>query len=338
VELVRLDGSEELLQSGFWGSFKASHGWTPLAFEVHAGSAAFGLLVLLRRLGRLFHIAYVPFGPTYDPREGRGGLLRSLAAALRPHLPCTTLFLRFDLPWEKTGESPGADAGSPRKTADDIQPAATVIVDLTPSEDQILSAMKEKTRYNVRLAAKKGVAVREGTDADMDAWYELYRETGRRDRIAIHSKAYYAALFSCARRYEGRAPVVKLLLAEGGGRLLAGNIVLFWRDSSVYLTGASSGEMRNLMPTYALQWEAMKMAKAAGCASYDLYGVPPSPDPACPMSGLYQFKTGFSNRIVSRWGTWDVSFLGFPYALYMAAEKARMFFFRRLRKRARGSP
>ena len=95
----------------------------------------------------------MPFGPAFDPGSGRGALLAGLADRLRPHLPRGTFLLRFDLPWAKGGESP-AGPGL-RKAADDIQPPATVIVDLRPDEERILAAMKPKTRYNVKLAEKR---------------------------------------------------------------------------------------------------------------------------------------------------------------------------------------
>jgi lipid II:glycine glycyltransferase (peptidoglycan interpeptide bridge formation enzyme) len=198
--------------------------------------------------------------------------------------------------------------------------------------------MKSKTRYNIRLAAKKGVAVSEGQIGDMDAWYALYRETSRRDRIAIHAKSYYADLFREARGYGGAAPRVMLLLARTEGELLAGNIVILWKKSAIYLTGASSGDKRNFMPTYALQWEAMKAAKDAGCTAYDLYGVPPRPDPDHPMYGLYQFKTGFCEKVLERWGTWDVPFRPVGFRVYLGIEAARLFFFRVMKKRALRSP
>jgi lipid II:glycine glycyltransferase (peptidoglycan interpeptide bridge formation enzyme) len=264
-------------------------------------------------------------------------MLAALAAALRPHLPRGTFVLRFDLPWEKGGESPAAAGGpgtlSVRKAPNDIQPPSTVLVDLRPSEEGILAAMKPKTRYNVRLAARRGVAVSCGTEADFDRWYELYRVTSRRDRIAIHSRLYYADLLSHARLYGGASPRVELLLARRGGELLAGNIVILWKHTAVYLTGASANEHRNLMPTYALQWHAMRLAREAECRVYDLYGIPPLPDPGHPMYGLYQFKTGFSDRVLRRWGTWDVPYHSLPFLLYSSAEAARMAFFRGMRKR-----
>ena len=332
--LAALDASPELLQSGFWGHFKGAHAWTPLAFSVRAGDASFGLLVLTRRLARLFSIAYVPFGPTADPVSGRGGMLVALARALRPHLPAGTLFVRYDVPWQKTGEAPAAPGAV--KAASDMQPASTVVVDITPPLDDVLGAMKSKTRYNIRLAQKKGVRVAEGGAGDLDRWYALYTETSRRDRIAIHSRAYYRGLFDAARCYPGARPRVALLLATHEGDFLAGNIVAFWKDRAAYLYGASSGAKRNLMPTYALQWEAIRLAKEAGCTSYDLFGVPPLPDPGHPMFGLYQFKTGFNETVLERWGTWDVPLKPMAYAGYRAAEAARMFYYRTLKKKLPG--
>ena len=132
-----------------------------------------------------------------------------------------------------------------------------------------------------------------------------------------------------------QAPAVKLLLARHEGDLLAGNIVLFWRKTGIYLTGASSNEKRNLMPTYALQWEAIRQARAAGCETYDMYGIPPARDPGHSMSGLYQFKTGFSERVLERWGSWDVPTRPLLAAAYGAAEAGRMYWHRTLKKRMR---
>jgi lipid II:glycine glycyltransferase (peptidoglycan interpeptide bridge formation enzyme) len=341
VELSRLDVSEELLQSGFWGWFKQAHGWKPIAFSVEVRGvrvpAAFGLLVLVRGLARVFSIAYAPFGPSLDPETDRAEMLSSLARAVRAHLPKTVLFLRFDLPWQRSGEAPGGARLRPRlvKSASDMQPASTVIVDLVPDLDRVLASMKSKTRYNIRLAEKKGIELREAGAADFDAWYALYEETARRDSIAIHSRAYYQGLLEGSSAYPGARPIVKLLLAAHEGDLLAGNIVAFWRSRAAYLYGASSGHKRNLMPTYALQWHAMRMAKAAGCATYDLYGVPPTPDPGHAMHGLYQFKTGFSQGVLERWGTWDAPYRPGLYAGYRAAEALRMLWHRGLKKRLR---
>jgi lipid II:glycine glycyltransferase (peptidoglycan interpeptide bridge formation enzyme) len=140
-------------------------------------------------------------------------------------------------------------------------------------------------------------------------------------------------LLKSAREYAGRAPTVQLLLAWHDGDLLAGNIVAFWKNRAAYLYGASSGAKRNLMPTYALQWEAIVRAKALGCVRYDLFGIPARPSPEEPMFGLYQFKTGFSDCVLERWCTWDVPFRPVLYALYRAAEVVRMLYYRKIKKR-----
>ncbi len=334
VPLTELDGSPELLQSGFWGSFKERHGWKARGFRVRAQGADFTLLVLSRELAAGLTIAYVPFGPTHDPGPDRGAMLSGLAQALRPHLPRLLFALRFDLPWARCGDAP-ISPGAPRpvKAPHDMQPASTVIVDIAPGLDAVLAGMKSKTRYNIRLAAKKGVTVEQGNSDDLEAWYAMYQETSRRDRIGIHSRAYYGDLLEAGRAYAGARPDVRLLLARHERGLLAGNIVAFWKQKSAYLYGASSNEKRNLMPTYALQWAAIRLAREAGCTTYDLFGVPPVADPRHPMFGLYQFKTGFSESIVQRWGTWDVPCRVLPYAGYRVAEAMRMYYYRRLKKR-----
>jgi lipid II:glycine glycyltransferase (peptidoglycan interpeptide bridge formation enzyme) len=226
------------------------------------------------------------------------------------------------------------------------------VIDLDSEEDALLKAMKSKTRYNVRLAAKRGVGVRVAEFGELPRWYEIYEETSRRDRIAIHSEAYYHRLFEIVGAGAdgtdnsggggnpggsggGGSPRLLLYLAEHDGQLLAGNIVLEWDKTATYLYGASSGLRRELMAPYLLQWEAMRQAMARGCARYDLFGIPPTPDPKHPMHGLYRFKTGFGGRILHRLGAWDYPFASGRYAVYRAAEGLRDYYYKVIRKRGR---
>lgn len=357
------------MQSAFWARFKQQFDWSPHFFTV--GSSAPGtsasplspLLVLTRRLSPGAQIAYVPHGPEAPQLVAAGeagaggggaadaaiGVLAELAAGVMVQLERRPLFVRFDVPFEEA-----ATDGLVRAPTD-IQPPSTVIIDLRQEEEVLLGAMKSKTRYNVRLAGKRGVEVREGrvrapaareaTEGalggagapgaepadDLDRWYELYRETAARDRIAIHSAAYYRALFDTAAVYP--AVDLSLLVAEHEGELLAGIIVLRFGGTATYLYGASSNRKRNLMAPYALQWEAMRRSRAAGAAHYDLFGVPPADDPGHPMHGLFRFKTGFGGRILHRAGGWDYPARRAGYALYRAAERARTFYYKRIRKR-----
>jgi len=307
-------------------------GWKANAFDCRHGSGSFALLVLVRSLPLGQRLAYVPHGPeTPEPAEGREAFLTALARALRPHLK-GCLFVRFDLPWGSWSRMP-ADlkrGGGLSKAPVDIQPPDTVILDLAYAEEALLAAMKAKTRYNISLAAKRGVEVEEGTLEDLPAWYSLYRETARRDRITLHSFDYYREQFLLASRV--RSPELKLLLARYRGELLAGIIVALHGEEAVYLYGASSDARRNLMPSYALQWEAIRLARRRGCCTYDLFGIPPSEDPAHPMHGLYRFKTGFGGRILNRLGCYDYSYSRAGCAIYRQAEKARALYYQRLRK------
>lgn len=358
--LEALDGNRALLQSRFWAQFRRQFGWQAQAFRCRYREASFILLVLTRPLPFGLRLAYVPHGPEVsEPVQEREHFLVELSRALQPHL-AGCLFLRFDLPrggWApENPPAPLEPGGGLWKAPMDIQPPSTVILDLAASERQLLAGMKTKTRYNIRLAEKKGVRVEQGSISDLEQWYALYRETARRDRITLHSYAYYRRLFElaagtpgpgsrqasteaadppavgCARGASAPAPELHLLLARHEGELLAGIILAMRGDSAWYLYGASSGRKRNLMPSYALQWQAIRLARQRGCRSYDLFGIPPADDPAHPMHGLYRFKTGFGGRIFNRLGCYDFAYRSALYGLYRVAERARSLYFRKLRK------
>jgi lipid II:glycine glycyltransferase (peptidoglycan interpeptide bridge formation enzyme) len=318
------------------------------------------LLLLVRRLAGGFCFAYVPHGPEPDvPESDRAAFLTVLSRELRPLLPRRCVFIRYDLPWHTLEPIPEKDPGSGPRAAGiasplvgrplvgrplwravaDVQAPDTVLIDLLPDEDAILAAMKPKWRYNVRLAEKKGVVVEQAGMEAVHEFYELYRATSMRDRIALHPEKYYARLFSLAAelRAAGVAgtPDIRLWIARFDGKALAAIVTLFRGESAVYLYGASSDENRNLMPAYALQWNAMRAAKAAGCERYDLFGIPPTDDPAHPMAGLYRFKTGFGGMLAHRAGSWDFPLRGLAYAVFRFVEKARAWWFKDLMKKLR---
>lgn len=354
------------LQSAFWSAFKAGFGWRSLAFRL---SCDFGrgprveteLRVMLRSLAGPLCFAYLPGGPALDPGpELRAELLAGLGRALRPRLPPSCLFLRFDPPWCEVEEPRGdeeegeAEAGAPslrpvvrpllgaplRKAGTDVQPPDTVLLSLEGSEEELLAGMKAKWRYNIRLASKKGVEVAEEGRAAVPLFYRLYEETAKRDRIAIHPQGYYEGLFDLAAApgsspsaAEGPRPDLRLWVARHEGEALAAIISLHYGETATYLYGASSDEKRSLMPTYALQWAAIRAAKAAGCLRYDFYGIPPREDPGHPMAGLYRFKTGFGGRILHYAGSWDLPLRPLAYAAWRAAEALRALWFKDLKKR-----
>ncbi|GHV15916.1 peptidoglycan bridge formation protein FemAB [Spirochaetia bacterium] len=354
VDLAQCDIAASFLQSGFWGSFKAKFDWTARGFRVEwpadAGSALSGvtlhLLVMSRPLAPGISFAYVPWGPelpatvtapgeaaqdTAESAQIRQTAVEAIAWKLRPFLPKNTAFIRFDPPWYYA-EDPNTPQAIPiapslekpfTRAAADVQPPDTVIVDITQTEEGILVGMKEKWRYNIRLAGKKGVQVRRADAAELPVFYRLFRETARRDGIAIHSIDYYQTLFAHSREYVPAGQETRLYIASHEGEDLAAIITLFRGQEATYLYGASSDRKRNLMATYLLQWQAMRDAKAAGCLRYDLFGIPPNDNPDHPMAGLYRFKTGFGGMIIHRPGSWDYAYRPMARLLFTAAERLR---------------
>ena len=283
--------------------------------------------------------------------------LSELAAALKPELPKNTIAIRFDpdvsfrTPEDRDLFNYGmkmvsyADRLKLRKNSVDIQPPDSTLVDLTGTEEEILEKMHSKWRYNIRLSERKGVTIHRylGNDINLsekiDKFYELTKITNARDGNASHAKAYYADLIksSAEEISKGRdVPVISLYIAEHEGEEIASIMTLFSHDEAIYLYGASSNNKRNLMPNHLLQWTAMKDAKAYGSKYYDMYGMPPEgKDENHPMHGLYMFKANFGGKNIHRTGSWDIP-LKVIYRPYIAAEKLRAFWHKKVIKKLKG--
>ncbi|WP_322480983.1 lipid II:glycine glycyltransferase FemX [Thermogemmatispora sp.] len=294
-----------LLQSWGWGELKAEAGWRPLRLalcECSSGRIVAAAQVLCRGAARLphwcGHLAYIPRGPVLDwsHEECCKAFWMALHRWLRPR---GALALRLEPPLlADTAEGEAAARfllASGFRPVRTIQPLRTIMVDLRADETTLLSRMKEKWRYNLRLAARRGVKVREAqTLEDVRAWYELLKITAARDGFGIHRYEYYEhAWLILAPRNQ-----LDLLLAEYEGRLLAGIFVGRMGREALYLYGASSNELRQLMPNYLLQWEAMCRARAAGAIRYDLWGIPETEDEHEPLAGVYRFKRGWGGEVV----------------------------------------
>lgn len=333
IELSELPKNNNILQSSFWGELKEDFGWISYSFDFN-GTA---LLVLVRKIFGRYSIAYIPHGPQFLQQDQTGFKLRDMGMEIKKSLPPGCFAVRYDLPSGICQVTPVLFNMGPelKKAPSDIQPPDTVIISLNEDEENILGRMKSKTRYNIRLSFRKGVVVhRAGVEA-LDDWYRLYEETALRDRIAIHSKAYYRKIFelSGGESGPGERPEIVLFNAVYNDQILAGIIIACYGSRATYLYGASSNEHRNLMPSYGLQWEAIKYAKEKGCTEYDLFGIPPENDPDHPMSGLYRFKTGFGGDILHRPGCWDLPLKPVIYRVYRVAESARTFYYKKIRKR-----
>lgn len=313
-----------LLQSWAWGDLKNRFGWT--ARRVCLGDAA--AQILFRRLPLGFSIAYIPKGPVVDWTKSDlcHALFSTLHAEAKKH---RAVFLKVepDLALESAhsgSASPLAAVnfltGAGFTFANTIQPRTTLVVDISGNETAILAAMKQKTRYNIRLAEKKGVTVRQGSAADLTVFYHLALVTARRDGFGVHSPDYYQAA------YELFAPDrCALLIAEFEGEPLAALMAFRQGQAAYYFYGASANEQRHLMAAYLIQWAAIRWAKSQGCTRYDLWGIP-NADLATleaefeqrhdGLWGVYRFKRGFGGQWARSIGAFDYVYNPLFYQLY----------------------
>jgi lipid II:glycine glycyltransferase (peptidoglycan interpeptide bridge formation enzyme) len=198
------------------------------------------------------------------------------------------------------------------ESAEQIQFRNTVLVDLHGDEDALLGNMKQKTRYNIRLAERKGVRVRAGGPQDFPLLYRMYAETSLRDGFVIRPQDYYECVWSIFMQ----AGMLEPLIAEVDGEVLAAVMVFRFGSRAWYLYGMSRDQHREKMPNYLLQWEAMARARAAGCQVYDLWGAPERFEDSDPLWGVFRFKEGFGGRVARYLGAWDLPDNLWMYRLY----------------------
>ena len=295
-----------LLQMGEWGELKGGFGWKP----VRILSENIGVQILFRKLPLGLTIGYMPKAVdsgqwTVDSekfwhevdlicKKNNAVFLKIEPDAWIEEFQLST-FQPFNLPTFQPFNLPTF-----KPSPHNIQPPRTIIIDIKDSEENILAKMKPKCRYNIRLAEKKGVTVRAW--GDVEAFHQMILVTGGRDNFGVHSKEYYQ------RAYDLFHPkrICELLVAEYEGKPLASLMVFANGKRAWYVYGASNNEERNRMPTYLLQWEAIRWAKSKGCEEYDLWGVPDEDEDTLESQfesrhdnlwGVYRFKRGFGGAL-----------------------------------------
>ncbi|GGF21327.1 lipid II:glycine glycyltransferase FemX [Echinicola rosea] len=343
-----------LPQTPFWAKVKNKQGFKPNGFRLTVSKELLepdasssqqleeDLLILIKDIGEGHCFAYVPYGPKLEPRfEHQGLFLEKLSESLKPHLPETCVFIRYDLLWENqwAGEeefydSQGNWQGPPsaqtqefrvnfntdhwnlRKSPGDALPKNTFFLNLDRGSDELLYEMRYNTRYNIRQASKKGVEVREHGVDKLDDWYALYEETALRKGITYQTKDYFLDLFA----HQDEEVRVCLLMASHEGQELASMLLVLSHKRATYLFGASASDKRQAMASYALQWEAIKRAKEFGCEAYDMFGCAPNLDRSHPLHGVHLYKKGFGGQLFHRMGCWDYPFKDGEYEMFKAQE------------------
>ena len=194
-------------------------------------------------------------------------------------------------------------------------------LDLTKTESELLAGMKQKTRYNTRLAEKKGVTIIEdNSQAAFDEYWWLTEETTKRQGFYAHTRKYHQAMFLTLRQ----AGMAHLFKAVHEGKTLVTWIVFILNGIIYYPYGASTRDDRNVFASNLLMWEVIKFGKNNGCKLFDMWGSPgPSPKPSDPWAGFHRFKEGYGAKLVEFVGTYDLIINPLLYWPYRIGEEVR---------------
>ncbi|MGI6374316.1 MAG: lipid II:glycine glycyltransferase FemX [Patescibacteria group bacterium] len=319
LKILNQSIDSELLQSSYWQELVKSDGeegeiWGLLAGEAIVASA----LIIKKQIISKFHYYYLPRGPWGAPDK----VVKLLTELDR--LKSSAIFWRLE-PVSQTIIEALRSAKNFKyliKTID-WQPSQTWLLDLRKSEAELLAGMHSKTRYNLRLAKRKGVVVTEGTEADLDEFWRLLKATGGRDGFRLHPKTHYQNLL--------KLEPLKLFIARHQGQAIAGGLFSFFGERVTYLHGASDYQARSLMAPQLLQWSVILKAQKLNqerqntdnqlFKDYDFYGIDKQRWP-----GVTRFKLGFGGRARNYPGTYDLSNKYLSYQVYKLFRQLRRLF------------
>ena len=313
-----------VLQSPAWGELKSQFGWES-CWVIHG---KLGAQVLFQQIPLGYQVAYLPLGPISAGGDVFShpdwiGFQQDLDDLCRSR---KAVFLKIEPDcWQDDAKGMFPPDGY-KLSPQSIQPPRTILISLAESEDEILARMKSKTRYNIRLAEKKEISIRQIDN--IEPFYGLLENTSDRAAFGIHTKEYYRKAFELFQA----SGECQLFLAEYQGLPLASIMVFIRGKRSWYFYGASSSQHRERMPTYLVQWEAMLWAKRLGCLSYDLWGVPDEDFETLEKNftergdglwGVYRFKRGFGGELKRVCGPWDRVYNPALYFLYTLLTRLR---------------
>jgi lipid II:glycine glycyltransferase (peptidoglycan interpeptide bridge formation enzyme) len=314
------------LQTGGWAAVKAPNGWGMRRVLAESPDGPIGAQILLRRPRPVpWTFGYAPRGPVAAAWTDES--LRDLAVAVRAEARISIDRLshvridpevEFDGPDDPDGAARRALVTAGFRPAPPIQPDRTRVVDLRPSEADLWSDLRKKWRQYVNRARAEGVTVRSAGADELDAFYEIYRETAARAGFLIRTLASYRDVWD-AFRPAGSATL--LFAVDRDGTRLATLFLVSCGDRVVEPYGGMTATGALLRANYLLKWEAIRLARAAGAATYDMWGL------AHP--GIEHFKTGFGGREIRYIGAWDLVLDGVGREVYERGQAARVRWARR---------
>lgn len=325
-QFVQKHPKGHFLQTFEWGEVKRFTGWQPLPLVLEKdGEIQASLLLLKRSLpipGMKKCIFYSPRGPVVD-LENEECCKVLFEGARKVAADHGAIFLKIDPDVEDSNQGfkdilshCGFKKNETGLDFAGVQPAFVMRLDITPSETKLLENMHSKTRYNIRLAQRKGVTIREANGKeDLRRFYEILKETAERDHFLIRGYEYFETMWDQMVE-NGYA---KVFIAEYEGKAVSATLAFILGDKVWYLYGASSNQYRNVMPNYLIQWDMICWARDHGCTLYDFRGVSGDMDESNPLYGLYRFKKGFDGVLTEFVGDWDRVYSPFYYFLWTKA-------------------
>lgn len=296
-------------QSSYWAKQKPMWKWEAIACRGEDGKIKGTLSMLIRKAVRVlpYTIMYCCRGPVCDLDDY--DTIRELvegAKALAKEYHSYVIKIDPDVPSSNTAFANCLlDLGFKLKDGGEafeaLQPKYVFRLNLEgKTNDELLASFHQKTRYNIRLAARKGVEVKICGKEMIPAFSELMLVTGVRDGFVTRQPEYFANML------DNLGEHCRLYMAFHEGQPIAGTLAIWYGDKVWYLYGASSNEHRNLMPNYLLQWEMIQWATEKGCRMYDFRGVPGLVPEDHPLYGLVKFKRGFNGDYTEFVGEMDM--------------------------------
>lgn len=314
-----LSNNGSFLQSWEWGEFQENYGRKTHHLAGDGWAVQF-LEMKLPGLNKFYW--YAPRGPVMS-KKIRGlefqKVMQTFIGEVKRAAEPNVIFFRLGPEWntgqgiEKNFRGLGF-----KQLFYDVEPSQTLILDISQTEDELLAGMHEKWRYNIRLAERKGVTIKDYQlpvpDDKFDAFWRLAEKTAKRQNVRHHAKEYYRKQLAIG------SEIFKTILftAEHGGEIIAANILAIFNQRATYLHGASDNDSRALMAPHLLQWEQIREAQRRGCLEYDFWGIDERKYP-----GVTNFKKGFGGREISYVGHWDYPMDKKWYWLYHLAQKLR---------------
>lgn len=305
-----------LLQCWAWGEFKSKYGWSARRVAWKKNDQPVAAAQILKRSVGPFSIIYVPRGPILDWNDSE--IVKTVLSDLQSIAQKDrAIFIKIDPEIDDQSLIPNLQSPITNYwflSQSQVQFKNTVWLDLTPGEDEIIASFKQKTRYNIRLAERKGVTIQipAADDVPFDVLYKMYAETSVRDGFVIRHENYYRDAWGSFIRLGQAQPFI----ASVGGDPVAAIIVFRFANRALYMYGMSRNLHREKMPNHLLQWRAIQWAKAQGCAIYDFWGAPDVLDESDRLYGVWKFKEGFSDHLVRSLGAIDYAPSPTLYNLY----------------------